>query len=540
MKPENRPDQGVRDAEALEELVAFLDEELEEPARQAMAAQISLDPRMRNQAEALKRAWDLLDYLPRAEASAEFTERTLSRLEVAVPDLLATEPVASGRSTGASQPVALPPRQRRWLLLLGWVSLLSLASGLGYLAATRWPSEPTDPRAVRPEHALADAINDLQVIEHLPLYQYLDDLTFLQKLNDAGLLATMSARPTRISSEQRSRYLRQQLARFQTLPASRQEQIRTLDRQLQATPFPRQRELRRTLEQFAQWMEGLSQDERASILQANPAQRLERIEQITTQQWVASLPQARRSQLQQTAPTQRAALMEHWREEQRLWQQEWDWAREHWDELRNPRLLSPFMAPAFQRQLKKFIRDYLRPQLTHTEHNWLQQAQQSAQAGNHLRLLWVVAELAERHPILPGPARGPTTYDELPQVVQAQLFEQGEVPDLEPAVGRWPDYAIAVTDWLRQQGKEPAVPLGPSRPEEFDPAIQVALQRLERQLRRAGAHDALAKLRDTHGRWPDYPRLVGELARQYNQPIPQVMLPGAPERWDKLRLRHSR
>ena len=49
------------------DLVAWLDGELEGEAARA-------------EADALRKTWELLDYLPRPEPSASFTHRTLSRL----------------------------------------------------------------------------------------------------------------------------------------------------------------------------------------------------------------------------------------------------------------------------------------------------------------------------------------------------------------------------------------------------------------------------------------------------------------------------
>src|SRR5437868_4306574 len=63
------------------ELVAYLDGELSGDAKRAIEARVSLDPTWRAEADSLKRIWQLLDYLPQAEASAGFTQRTLSKLE---------------------------------------------------------------------------------------------------------------------------------------------------------------------------------------------------------------------------------------------------------------------------------------------------------------------------------------------------------------------------------------------------------------------------------------------------------------------------
>src|SRR5262249_41070651 len=58
-------------------LVAYLDGELDAEAAQALEAKLSVDPTARAEADALKRTWELLDYLPRPEPSPSFTHRTL-------------------------------------------------------------------------------------------------------------------------------------------------------------------------------------------------------------------------------------------------------------------------------------------------------------------------------------------------------------------------------------------------------------------------------------------------------------------------------
>src|SRR5262249_17230514 len=63
-------------------LVAYLDGELDEASAQALEAKLNTDPRARAEAETLRRTWELLDYLPRAEVSTSFTHRTLERLAV--------------------------------------------------------------------------------------------------------------------------------------------------------------------------------------------------------------------------------------------------------------------------------------------------------------------------------------------------------------------------------------------------------------------------------------------------------------------------
>src|SRR5438874_735215 len=110
------------------ELVAYLDGELAEEAAQAFEARLSRDRQLRSEAEALKKTWEMLDFLPRAEPSASFTHKTLERLAV--------------HSTGRVAPGGKPGLWA-WAAPLGWAAALLIALGGGWLAATTlWP-KPT-------------------------------------------------------------------------------------------------------------------------------------------------------------------------------------------------------------------------------------------------------------------------------------------------------------------------------------------------------------------------------------------------------------
>ena len=56
-------------AEERDNLVAYLDGELDEAAVRSLEARLARDPQARQELEALKRSWEMLDYLPRPEPS---------------------------------------------------------------------------------------------------------------------------------------------------------------------------------------------------------------------------------------------------------------------------------------------------------------------------------------------------------------------------------------------------------------------------------------------------------------------------------------
>ena len=147
------PDQPPLNDEEQADLVAYLDGQLDDDKARQVAARLSLDPRVRAEADALNRAWELLDYLPRAEPSPSFTHRTLERVSVLRP---------------AARPLR---RRRRWALALGWAAGVLLAAAAGFAGvAFLLPHDRTDEELVR----------DLRVIENKRLYDPVDDLEFLR------------------------------------------------------------------------------------------------------------------------------------------------------------------------------------------------------------------------------------------------------------------------------------------------------------------------------------------------------------------------
>ncbi len=142
-------------------LVAYLDGELTGEAARALEAKLSLDPATRAEADALRRTWDLLDFLPRPQASAHFTHRTLERLSPLRDDEW--------------------HRRRRWRVRcigLGWAAALLLAGWAGY-AGYNWlmPLEPGE----------RQLLQDLRIIENKRLYERIEDLDFWRALDAPDL-----------------------------------------------------------------------------------------------------------------------------------------------------------------------------------------------------------------------------------------------------------------------------------------------------------------------------------------------------------------
>jgi len=106
------------------------------------------------------------------------------------------------------------------------------------------------------------------------------------------------------------------------------------------------------------------------------------------------------------------------------------------------------------------------------------------------------------------------------------------------------DYAIALTEFARQHRIMLPEPLGPTSKADLPPDLRAFVdEKLEPALRKAAekneraeqARRDLARLQDAEGKWPDYPKAVMELSRQYKLVVPGWMLPGKSEIWDRLR-----
>ena len=151
------------------ELVAYLDGELDDAATQLVEAKIATNPDARAELDALKQTWGMLDYLPKASPSANFTNRTMERLTL--------EKVSGSKS------MAIAGRRLTWLTRIGWAASIVIAIGCGYLITTHyWPAAPEPiPDADRP------LLQNLRIAEKWRYYENADDLEFVKKLKHPDL-----------------------------------------------------------------------------------------------------------------------------------------------------------------------------------------------------------------------------------------------------------------------------------------------------------------------------------------------------------------
>jgi anti-sigma factor RsiW len=153
--PEDR-DHGLE-----EQLVSYLDGELEADETRRVEEALSGDPRVRQELRQLERSWQLLDELPRTQVDESFTRSTVEMIAVQAEQELAVVQAQ------------LPRRQRRaWLLA---AALVLMAAAAGFLTIGTFSHRADE-----------QLLSDLPVVEHLDQYREVGDIEFLRTLKSRG------------------------------------------------------------------------------------------------------------------------------------------------------------------------------------------------------------------------------------------------------------------------------------------------------------------------------------------------------------------
>jgi hypothetical protein len=146
-----------------ENLVAYLDGELDESESQEIDRILARSDVARHEVEALSRAWEMLDLLPQPKASSEFTEKTMTTLKLKeIPTSLADQPWFLYVRRGAVATV--------------WLGAIAASAVIGFLAAWQWYPNPN-----------RQLLEELPVIKQLDVYAEVDSLEFLEALRREGL-----------------------------------------------------------------------------------------------------------------------------------------------------------------------------------------------------------------------------------------------------------------------------------------------------------------------------------------------------------------
>ncbi|MSR60273.1 MAG: hypothetical protein EXS05_21975 [Planctomycetaceae bacterium] len=153
-------------AEQRENLIAYLDGELEEPGAQEVEQVLAESVVARHEIDMLSRTWDLLNVLPGVKVSDEFSRKTLSSIRAA------EQPKT--RIGGD----ALSRNLRRGFVLAAWAALVAAFGFVGYQGLHSWvPNEASQ------------LFEEYDVIANLDDYQEIGDIEFLRTLKEKHTLA---------------------------------------------------------------------------------------------------------------------------------------------------------------------------------------------------------------------------------------------------------------------------------------------------------------------------------------------------------------
>ncbi len=148
-------------AELDEELVAYLDGELSAEQNQLVEQRLGSDPVYRERLRELEKTWDLLDELPTGEPTQSFTQSTL--------ELVLNEDTR----------LQLNKQRKPWTLplrVLAFSAMPLALFGSAFAATCYWQNQP-----------YRKLLQDLPVIENVDMFTKVEDLRFLELLEQEGL-----------------------------------------------------------------------------------------------------------------------------------------------------------------------------------------------------------------------------------------------------------------------------------------------------------------------------------------------------------------
>ncbi|MGQ0637168.1 MAG: anti-sigma factor family protein [Planctomycetaceae bacterium] len=153
-----------------ENLAAYLDGELDEGAAQQIEVALAESPVARHEVEMLSRTWDLLNVLPGAKASEEFSRKTLSSIR------------AAEQSHAAVNLDAFWRLGRRVAVLALWTLGLAAFGYVGFEASRRMAPDESE-----------RILDDYDIIANLENYTAVGDSEFLKELKDKHTFADYHA-----------------------------------------------------------------------------------------------------------------------------------------------------------------------------------------------------------------------------------------------------------------------------------------------------------------------------------------------------------
>jgi hypothetical protein len=340
--------------------------------------------------------------------------------------------------------------------------------------------------------------------------------------------------------------LEQNTHAFLALPLERRKQMIKLDADLHEQPSAVQARLKNVLARYSDWLEHLDPAEQKKIREApDRAARLKVVHDLREQEWFKRQPQKFHKDAEKMPPDERAKFIAELRRRERNRKRDWQVALRFWEEFQSgdPKKESlPASWSELNPKVRDYVEEYLKPLMLPEDWKRLMETK------GWPRFPQTLVELADKHPpSLLGP-KGPMQLAQLPKKIRDLIpprpkkaaKKQDAVTKIYESANSWPGFGQAVAQYLRvKPPKKQALDyefwpndadgLGKDAREFLDTTLMPLLSPKEQKdLARAA----------TRG-WPDYPRVLDELARNHHLQVPWQTLPGSRTYWDKYRLKKT-
>ncbi len=284
MPAENTPADNA--ASLNEQLVAYLDGELDAESARRIEAQLASNANVRRRLQSLERTWELLDDLDAAPVGEPFTRTTLEMVALAAGDDLAQSRIEAPRR-----------RRRRRLQILG---VLAAAAAVGFLGV--WLFTPDTNRRL---------IDNLPVLEQFEEYRETGTIGFLRQLRNENLFPPKTPSPSGVVAAKPEDAIPEDTAARRLLiermtPDAKAELARVEDRFDHLAPEDRQalrqlhndlqkasdrEELRGSMHEYYEWSKTLTSYSGESLSKMSSGERLQWVkEQRKLEQSHAAVP----------------------------------------------------------------------------------------------------------------------------------------------------------------------------------------------------------------------------------------------------------
>ena len=274
-----------------EELVAYLDGELDVEASRRIEAQLAADARIRERLQKLQRTWDLLGELDEALVDDTFTRSTLEMVALKATEESSEEPGRPWRrwaGRGGKRGNGLCGRVLDGGALVAQ-SKSPAAGGSAGVAEPRFVSAggrhpvltPVVQRAlVRPGRCRQGRVEAMS--GHRSWKIVLLMLAVLAGTGWSGDSSSEKRRRIEAMTPGEREELRRRHERFASLDPAEQERLRRLHRELEADPEAEH--LREVMDHYHQWLMTLSLYHRAELQQLDPSERVKRVKSMLEEQ----------------------------------------------------------------------------------------------------------------------------------------------------------------------------------------------------------------------------------------------------------------